>query len=140
MQNNKKKTCQSLHPLQHARNNVLLLFQDLCRQSSPNQMLIYKPLNSRVKEARRAAHSGEGPPVLYLNAGDTYTGTAWFTIYKWKIAAEFVNALQPDAVVSTQKNHTKPFFVRTFSSLSVLPRFRPSVVSSLASRCRNFCT
>ncbi|KAJ8714957.1 hypothetical protein PYW08_004938 [Mythimna loreyi] len=51
-----------------------------------------------VKEARRAAHSGEGPPVLYLNAGDTYTGTAWFTIYKWKIAAEFVNALQPDAV------------------------------------------
>ncbi|XP_075980816.1 trifunctional nucleotide phosphoesterase protein YfkN-like [Anticarsia gemmatalis] len=51
-----------------------------------------------VKEARRAAQTGEGPPVLYLNAGDTYTGTAWFTIYKWKIAAEFVNALQPDAV------------------------------------------
>ncbi|CAG5033239.1 unnamed protein product [Parnassius apollo] len=51
-----------------------------------------------VKEARKAAASGEGPPVLYLNAGDTYTGTAWFTIYKWKIAAEFLNALQPDAV------------------------------------------
>ncbi|KAL0821636.1 hypothetical protein ABMA28_005077 [Loxostege sticticalis] len=51
-----------------------------------------------VKEARKAAASGEGPPVLYLNAGDTYTGTAWFTIYKWKIAAEFINALQPDAV------------------------------------------
>ncbi|CAB3246864.1 unnamed protein product [Arctia plantaginis] len=51
-----------------------------------------------VKEARRAAQTGEGPPVLYLNAGDTYTGTAWFTIYKWKIAAEFINALQPDAV------------------------------------------
>ncbi|XP_047522097.1 protein 5NUC-like isoform X2 [Pieris napi] len=51
-----------------------------------------------VKEARKAAESGEGPPVLYLNAGDTYTGTAWFTIYKWKIAAEFLNALQPDAV------------------------------------------
>lgn len=55
--------------------------------------------HSRVKEARKAAASGEGPPVLYLNAGDTYTGTAWFTIYKWKIAAEFINALQPDAVV-----------------------------------------
>ncbi|XP_045521891.1 protein 5NUC-like isoform X2 [Pieris brassicae] len=51
-----------------------------------------------VKEARKAAESGEGPPVLYLNAGDTYTGTAWFTIYKWTIAAEFLNALQPDAV------------------------------------------
>uniref|UniRef100_A0A2A4K740 Protein 5NUC n=1 Tax=Heliothis virescens TaxID=7102 RepID=A0A2A4K740_HELVI len=51
-----------------------------------------------VKEARQAALNGQGPPVLYLNAGDTYTGTAWFTIYKWRIAAEFVNALQPDAV------------------------------------------
>ncbi|KAG6455117.1 hypothetical protein O3G_MSEX009026 [Manduca sexta] len=51
-----------------------------------------------VKEARAAAKSGAGPPVLYLNAGDTYTGTAWFTIYKWRIAAEFINALQPDAV------------------------------------------
>ncbi|XP_050665747.1 protein 5NUC-like isoform X9 [Leptidea sinapis] len=51
-----------------------------------------------VKEARKAAASGQGPPVLYLNAGDTYTGTAWFTIYKWKIAAEFLNALEPDAV------------------------------------------
>ncbi|XP_045774953.1 uncharacterized protein LOC123873896 [Maniola jurtina] len=51
-----------------------------------------------VKEARKAAASGEGPPVLYLNAGDTYTGTAWFTVYKWKVAAEFLNALQPDAV------------------------------------------
>lgn len=61
--------------------------------------------NSRVKKARAAAAAGEGPPVLYLNAGDTYTGTAWFTIYKWKIAAEFINALQPDAVVSSSTSH-----------------------------------
>ncbi|KAI8439291.1 hypothetical protein MSG28_013124 [Choristoneura fumiferana] len=57
-----------------------------------------------VKEARRKAASGEGPPVLYLNAGDTYTGTAWFTIYKWKIAAEFINALRPDAVSFGENN------------------------------------
>lgn len=64
-----------------------------------NEYLLYY---FSVKEARRQAKSGEGPPVLYLNAGDTYTGTAWFTIYKWKIAAEFINALQPDAVVSIE--------------------------------------
>lgn len=51
-----------------------------------------------VKQARKAAQTGEGPPVLYLNAGDTYTGSPWFAQYKWKIAAEFINALQPDAV------------------------------------------
>ncbi|GBP34722.1 Protein 5NUC [Eumeta japonica] len=50
-----------------------------------------------VKEYRAAAAAG-GPPVLYLNAGDTYTGTAWFTLYKWRIAADFINALRPDAV------------------------------------------
>ncbi|XP_028162109.1 uncharacterized protein LOC114354053 [Ostrinia furnacalis] len=68
-----------------------------------------------VKQAREAAASGQGPPVLYLNAGDTYTGTAWFTIYKWKIAAEFINALQPDAVslgnndLNTGPNEPSPF-------------------------------
>ncbi|KAJ2945529.1 hypothetical protein O0L34_g346 [Tuta absoluta] len=64
-----------------------------------------------VKEARLKAATGQGPPVLYLNAGDTYTGTAWFTIYKWKIAAEFINALNPDAVSlgnnELQKGSTK---------------------------------
>lgn len=64
-----------------------------------------------------AAQSGQGPPVLYLNAGDTYTGTAWFTIYKWKIAAEFINALQPDAVVSTFT--TSSSFCLVFCSLAV---------------------
>ncbi|CAH2236059.1 jg7347 [Pararge aegeria aegeria] len=60
-----------------------------------------------VKEARKAAASGEGPPVLYLNAGDTYTGTAWFTVYKWKVAAEFLNALQPDAVNGIEDPYVK---------------------------------
>lgn len=59
-----------------------------------------------------AAQTGQGPPVLYLNAGDTYTGTAWFTIYKWKIAAEFINALQPDAVVSKQLKFLSSFLFR----------------------------
>jgi len=40
--------------------------------------------------------------VFYLNAGDTYTGTAWFTVYKDKIASAFLNKLSPDAIVSTE--------------------------------------
>ncbi|CAG4951635.1 unnamed protein product [Colias eurytheme] len=76
-----------------------------------------------VKEARKAAASGEGPPVLYLNAGDTYTGTAWFTIYKWKIAAEFLNALQPDAVslgnneFDEEKKSISPFLQNVDSTI-----------------------
>lgn len=53
----------------------------------------------RLKEYRDKALNG-GPPVLYLNAGDTYTGTPWFKLYKDKIVAEFLNLLKPDAIVS----------------------------------------
>lgn len=55
--------------------------------------------SSRVREYR-AQEAGGGLPVLYLNAGDTYTGTPWFAIYKDNITAAFLNILKPDAIVS----------------------------------------
>ncbi|KAL5286863.1 hypothetical protein ACFFRR_008078 [Megaselia abdita] len=36
--------------------------------------------------------------VIYLNAGDTFTGTIWFTVFRAKIAAAFMNILSPDAM------------------------------------------
>lgn len=52
-----------------------------------------------LKQYRSRAENG-GPSVLFLNAGDTYTGTPWFTLYKDKIVAAFLNILKPDAIVS----------------------------------------
>lgn len=52
-----------------------------------------------LKQYRQEAESG-GTPVLYLNAGDTYTGTPWFSIFKDRIVSEFMNILKPDAIVS----------------------------------------
>lgn len=37
--------------------------------------------------------------MLYLNAGDTYTGTPWFVVYRDNITAAFLNKLEPDAIV-----------------------------------------
>ncbi|XP_046814681.1 protein 5NUC-like [Vespa crabro] len=37
-------------------------------------------------------------PTLFLNAGDTYQGSVWYNIYKWKIVAKFLNILAPDAI------------------------------------------
>lgn len=54
---------------------------------------------SVVKEARQAGENGVGPRAIYLNAGDTYVGTAWFAVHKWKIAVDFLNLLHPDAMV-----------------------------------------
>lgn len=54
-----------------------------------------------LKQYRNKTEMG-GPSVLYLNAGDTYTGTPWFTIYKDRIVTEFMNILRPDAIVSIE--------------------------------------
>lgn len=61
-----------------------------------------------LKKFRYEAQNG-GPPVLYLNAGDTYTGTPWFTLFKDKIAADFLNILKPDAIVSGNRAHNMMF-------------------------------
>ena len=53
-----------------------------------------------VREYRTKAAAGEIPSVLYLNAGDTYTGTPWFALYKDEIASDFLKILKPDAIVS----------------------------------------
>nr|XP_014091997.2 protein 5NUC isoform X2 [Bactrocera oleae] len=50
-----------------------------------------------VRKYREEAAKG-GTPVIYLNAGDTYTGTPWFTIFKDNISVAFLNKLQPDAI------------------------------------------
>ncbi|KAG7209790.1 hypothetical protein KM043_011408 [Ampulex compressa] len=46
-----------------------------------------------VREARKSKI-----PALFLNAGDTYQGTVWFSIFKWKIVSQFLNILTPDAI------------------------------------------
>lgn len=51
-----------------------------------------------IKKYRKKAESG-GPAVLYLNAGDTFFGTPWFSVFNHKVSSEFMNLLKPDAMV-----------------------------------------
>lgn len=60
-------------------------------------------VSTLLKKFRSEADNG-GPSVLYLNAGDTYSGTPWFTLYKDKIVTAFLNKLKPDAMVSWKFN------------------------------------
>lgn len=56
--------------------------------------------HDRIRKHRKNAENGNGPPVLFLNAGDTYTGTPWFSLSKENITTQFLNALAPEAMVS----------------------------------------
>ncbi|XP_029168931.1 protein 5NUC-like [Nylanderia fulva] len=52
---------------------------------------------ARIATLVRQAKS-ESPSTIFLNAGDTYQGTAWYNVYKWKAVSWFMNLLQPDAI------------------------------------------
>lgn len=38
---------------------------------------------------------------IYLNAGDNFQGTLWYSILKWNVTSYFLNLLPADAIVST---------------------------------------
>nr|XP_022916957.1 5'-nucleotidase-like [Onthophagus taurus] len=50
-----------------------------------------------LKDAREQYKSGEGPPVLYLDSGDIFSGSIWFSVHSYHGVAKILNALQPDA-------------------------------------------
>lgn len=51
-----------------------------------------------VREARKSP-----TPCIFLNAGDTYQGSIWFNVYKWKVVTKFLNILAPN--VTSLGNH-----------------------------------
>lgn len=55
-----------------------------------------------VRAYRERAAQGTGPPVLFLNAGDSFVGTTWFSVFTWNITSAFINLLEPDAIVSNR--------------------------------------
>ncbi|XP_066258393.1 protein 5NUC-like [Euwallacea similis] len=65
-----------------------------------------------VRSFREQEDQG-GPPVLFLNAGDTFVGTAWFSVFTWNISAAFMNVLKPDAI--SLGNHEFDFTEATLS-------------------------
>ena len=41
----------------------------------------------------------EKPNTIYLNAGDLFQGTAWYTVHKWRVISHFANLLNLTATV-----------------------------------------
>lgn len=73
-----------------------------CKKNQVNDASFYGGFArvSHVVKQNRAESSAGGLPVLFLNAGDNYIGTPFFTFFKHKIVSESMNLLKPDAMVS----------------------------------------
>lgn len=41
---------------------------------------------------------------IYLNAGDNFQGTLWYSLGRWNVTCEFLNMLKADAVVSKSRD------------------------------------
>jgi 5'-nucleotidase len=50
---------------------------------------------TKFKELRKERRN-----PLFLNAGDNFQGTLWYSMYKWNVTAHFLNMLQLDALVT----------------------------------------
>uniref|UniRef100_A0A1B0DL33 5'-nucleotidase n=1 Tax=Phlebotomus papatasi TaxID=29031 RepID=A0A1B0DL33_PHLPP len=80
----------------HARFDQTNAQSNACRQQEELDSKCYggfARVSTLVKKYRT-----ENNNVLFLNAGDTYTGTPWFTLYKDVISSELMNILHPDAI------------------------------------------
>uniref|UniRef100_A0A182N6C7 Apyrase n=1 Tax=Anopheles dirus TaxID=7168 RepID=A0A182N6C7_9DIPT len=84
----------------HARFEQTGAYSNDCPESDVSSNRCYGGFARVAHKVReyRAAEAAGGLPVLYLNAGDTYTGTPWFAVYKDNITAAFLNKLKPDAI------------------------------------------
>jgi len=65
---------------------------------------------ARVKAAvdreRRRADAGTVDGTLFLNAGDTFQGTAYYTLLKWRAVERMVRKLGIDVMVSSRDSYT----------------------------------
>lgn len=105
---------------------------------------------ARLKTAIKTLKSSD-QNVLWLNAGDFYQGTVWYSHFKWRVVARFNNLLDFDAMtlgnhefddgvgglVPFLRNQTAPCVVSNIDT-SATPEMeglcQPSVVISVGSR------
>lgn len=79
----------------HARFEQTSRLSSICSEKDANEGKCYggfARLATLIRQARRSS-----VPCLFLNAGDTYQGSMWFNVYKWKVVAKFLNLLAPNA-------------------------------------------
>ncbi|XP_023172463.2 protein 5NUC-like [Drosophila hydei] len=84
----------------HARFEQTNKYGSVCNQDDASMNKCFggfARVAHEVRKYREEANNG-GTPVLYLNAGDTFSGTVWFTVFKNQIASAFLNKLHPDVM------------------------------------------
>ncbi|KAH8370445.1 hypothetical protein KR093_003565, partial [Drosophila rubida] len=81
----------------HARYDPMKGSSEKCPKGDDEQGLCFGGFG-RVATIVAKARADSKQQTLYLNAGDTFQGTPWYTFYKGEFVAEMMNMLNPDAM------------------------------------------
>ncbi|EDW85882.2 uncharacterized protein Dwil_GK22904 [Drosophila willistoni] len=79
----------------HARYDPVGAHYGKCKKTEEAMGLCFGGF-ARIATVLQEARSNGS--VLYLNAGNTFQGTPWFTVYHGEMVAEMMNMLEPDAL------------------------------------------
>lgn len=74
--------------------------------------------------------------AIYLNAGDNFAGTIWFSFGRWNVTKYFLNLLKADALVNTNIILMKPFL---FYRKKRIDFYRQSAIMSLTMDPSSLC-
>jgi len=85
----------------HVRMEETNKYSASCKEKDANAGKCFGGLARLHKAVNDIRHKEEN--VLWLNAGDFYQGTIWYTQFKWRVVSQFNNALDFDAM--TLGNH-----------------------------------
>ncbi|XP_050489255.1 protein 5NUC-like isoform X1 [Bombus huntii] len=85
----------------HSRFEQTSRLSSVCSKKEAEEKKCYGGFARIATLVRQARNSSV--PCLFLNAGDTYQGSMWFSVYKWEIVAKFLNLLAPN--VTSLGNH-----------------------------------
>ncbi|XP_076373885.1 snake venom 5'-nucleotidase-like [Tachypleus tridentatus] len=80
----------------HARFGQLNKYGGRCPSDEATQGKCFGGVARQMTKIREIRQ--KNPNVLFLNAGDYYQGTLYYTIHKWRIVADFMNRLGHDAM------------------------------------------
>ncbi|KAK9695055.1 hypothetical protein QE152_g33128 [Popillia japonica] len=74
-------------------NNINFCFEETSDKTGGAARVLYY-----VKKYRKEAEEGNSPPVIYVNIGDNFSANRYNTGNQWKIIADYLNLLRPDAM------------------------------------------
>jgi 5'-nucleotidase/UDP-sugar diphosphatase len=116
----------------HSRIESINRFDSTCSSEDETEGKCFGGI-ARVKtkiDERRDALTGEGANVLVLDAGDQFQGSLFYSTYKGKAAAEFMNGIGFDAMaVGNHEFDDGPEGLRDFIDMVEFPVISGNTIS-----------